>query len=184
MPLRNGKTNTTSTTALSTAGTTLQSMAKRGLPSSRTLLHNLLQSIWLVYYHLWQQQYGRRNPTRELKRPEQLCMAFYDLVFDHFATHRDIRFYADRLCITPNYLAMLVRQIGGESPKEAIDRLVVMEMKYMLRNTSLTAAQIALHLHFPDTSYMCRYFRKRTGLSLSDIRNGGDPASAHAPDTC
>jgi len=31
--------------------------------------------------------------------------------------------------------------------------------------------QMAVRLNFSDTSYMCRYFRKRTGMSISDYRN-------------
>lgn len=71
---------------------------------------------------------------------------------------------------SPNYLAIIVRQVCKESPKEAIDRQVVSEMKYLVKNTSLTAEQIALRLHFPDTSYVCRYFKKRTGMSISDYK--------------
>lgn len=136
------------------------------------ILKNVVHNIYLVYYNLWQQQYGEKKMEREQKRPEQLCMKFYNLVFDNFTSHRDIKFYADSLCITPNYLAMIVRQVGKESPKDAIDRQVILEMKYILANTTMTAGQMADHLHFADTSYMCRYFRKRTGMSISDYRNG------------
>ena len=75
-------------------------------------------------------------------------------------------------CVSPppNYLAIIVRQVCKESPKEAIDRLVVAEIKYMIRHTTLTAGQMAIRQHFPDTSYMCRYFRKRTGMSISEYR--------------
>lgn len=142
-----------------------------GSPYRREILKNTVHSICLVYYELWQRQYGNKKLERERKRPEQLAQRFYNLVFEHFSEQRDIGFYADRLCITSNYLAMIVRQICQETPKQAIDRLVVLEMKYILRNTSMTAAQMAQRLHFPDTSYMCRYFRKRTGMSLSEYRN-------------
>lgn len=62
-------------------------------------------------------------------------------------------------------------------------------MKYMIKNTLMTAEQMAIHLHFPDTSYMCRYFKKRTGLSISQFRKenniGTEPrndiAGIHGP---
>lgn len=140
------------------------------------ILKNVIHNVYLVYYNLWQQQYGDKKMERVLKRPEQLCMQFYTLVFDHCAEHRDIRFYADQLCITPNYLAMIVRQMSRESPKEAIARQVTLEMKHLLKNTAMTVEQIALQLHFPDTSYMCRYFKRHTGMSLSAYRNHPDTA--------
>lgn len=65
---------------------------------------------------------------------------------------------------------MATRQVCHETPKQAIDRQVTMEMKYLLKNTNMTAEQIADYLHFSDTSYMCRFFRRQTGLSLSEYR--------------
>lgn len=147
---------------------TYQSYA--GFSHQDKMIENLLHNIYLVFFNQWQQQYGNKQIERELKRPEQLCMKFYNLVFDHFLERRDTKFYADRLCITPNYLAMIVRQVCKESPKQAIDSLVIAEMKYMVKNTTLTAEQMAARLHFPDTSYMCRYFKKHTGVTVSEFR--------------
>lgn len=57
-----------------------------------------------------------------------------------------------------------------ETPKEAIDSQVVLKMKYILRSSSMTIKEIAGHTHIPNASYMCRFFRKHTGLSLSEYR--------------
>lgn len=60
-------------------------------------------------------------------------------------------------------------------------RLNIIEniVKYQLKNTTLTAEQIASALNFPDASYMHRYFKKHTGKSISQYRkdynrNGSD----------
>lgn len=65
---------------------------------------------------------------------------------------------------------MIMRRVCKESPKEAIDRQVILEIKHLLKNSTLTAAQIALRLHFPDPSYLSRYFRKHTGTSITAYR--------------
>lgn len=134
------------------------------------IVRGLVHSLCLVAYNLWQRQYGTRQPEPALKLAEELCMRFYNLVFDHFTLHRDVKFYADCLCVTPNHLATTVRRICRESPKEAINRQVLSEVKYLLRNTSMTAGQIAEHLHFPDASYLCRFFRRHAGASLGAFR--------------
>ena len=141
------------------------------LSSPFHILGNMLQNIILIFFNLWQQQYGGKGIKREMKHPERLCMQFYNLVFDHFREQRSIRYYADKLRITSNYLAMIVRQVCHETPKEAIVRQVLLEMKHQLVHTELTAEQMALRLHFADTSYMCRFFRKHTGMSVSKFRN-------------
>ena len=136
----------------------------------QNILSGLLHSFALDYYDKWKRYYGDR-PMEDNRNPaEVLCMKFYNLIFEHFREHRTTTYYAGKLCITSNYLAMITRQICGETPKQAIDRQVILEMKYVLHNTTMTAEQIALYLHFPDTSYMCRFFRKHTGRSLSEYR--------------
>lgn len=134
------------------------------------IIENVVKNIYLVYLNLWQQQYENADVKLDYNRPEQLCMKFYDLIFDHFKEHRDTRFYAEQLCISQNYLAMITRQVCNESPKDAINRMVVLELKYQIKNTTLTAEQIASALNFPDASYMHRYFKKHTGKSISQYR--------------
>lgn len=60
-----------------------------------------------------------------------------------------------------------------QSPKELIDRQTVMEIKAYLVNTDMSVKAIASELHFEDVSYMCRYFRRLTGMTPMDCRQGG-----------
>lgn len=131
---------------------------------------DLLHAFALSFYNKWLSQYGDRPPMNERSPAEELCVRFYNLVSDHFREKRSTEFYAGKLCISPSYLAMVTRQVCGETPKEAIDRQVVLEMKHTLRSTTMTMKEIADSLHFPDASYMCRFFRRHTGQSLSEYR--------------
>ncbi|MCR6506441.1 helix-turn-helix domain-containing protein [Bacteroides sp. KH365_2] len=56
------------------------------------------------------------------------------------------------------------------SPKEIIDRQIVMEIKRMLISTDLSAKEIADRFHFDSTSYMGRYFRRHTGMTPTEFR--------------
>lgn len=56
------------------------------------------------------------------------------------------------------------------SPKELIDRQTVTEIKTYLVNTDMSVKHIASELNFEDVSYMCRYFRRQTGMSPMDYR--------------
>lgn len=149
----------------------LQQVSNDHTDTYRTsILSDLLHAFALDYYSKWKQHYGNDQMKEDKSPAEAICMRFYHLVFDHCMEHHTTAYYADRLCITPNYLAMITRQICNETPKQAIDRQIILGMKYMLRNTTMTAEQIALRFHFPDASYMCRFFRKHTGHTLSGYR--------------
>lgn len=135
------------------------------------VLSSLLRGFILDYFSRWEIVYGKGAWERERKSADMICSKFYNLVMDNFREHHDTTYYADKLHITANYLAMLIRKICLESPKEAIDRQLVLEIKHLLRTTSLSIEQISHKLNFNNASYMCRFFRKRTGRSLSEFRN-------------
>ena len=65
------------------------------------LVHNGYQ--WLARHH-------REQPDAERpqNRPQELFERFLALVQKHYAEERSIRFYADRLCLTPKYLSNAV----------------------------------------------------------------------------
>ena len=54
-----------------------------------------------------------------------------------------------------------------------IDEAVILEIKLLLQNTGYSIQEIAYRLHFPDQSYLGRFFRKHTGLSPSRFRKKG-----------
>lgn len=160
------------------------------LPAEKPLL-----SMWLaqmrditrnspVYRHIMQRNHlqnlflriAERMPpdalaaTQKYSRKETLCWQFWELICRHSREHRDVQFYARQLNITPFYLSQLTKTFFNHSPKSLINRRVVPEIKTLLRYSTLTAEQIADKLHFNDPSYLCRYFRRETGVSLTAYR--------------
>lgn len=154
-----------------------------------------LLSMWLaqmrditrnspVYRHIMQRNHlqnlflriAERMPpdalaaTQKYSRKETLCWQFWELICRHSREHRDVQFYARQLNITPFYLSQLTKTFFNHSPKSLINRRVVPEIKTLLRYSTLTAEQIADKLHFNDPSYLCRYFRRETGVSLTAYR--------------
>lgn len=101
----------------------------------------------------------------------KIMTEFYKLLYLHCRETRDVQFYADKLCITTTYLYKLCRKILQSSPKEEIDKQTISEIKTYLANTDLSIKSIAGEMNFEDTSYMCRYFRRQTGMSPMDYRS-------------
>lgn len=96
---------------------------------------------------------------------------FIRLVEKHFVENRNIQFYADRLCITPNYLNKIVKQELGLSAKGYLNNKIVQEIKNLLDYTTLSVAEIADNLHFLSASYLVRYFKAQTGSTPVQYRN-------------
>lgn len=88
---------------------------------------------------------------------------FRQLVDEHFLSEIGVEFYADKLCVTSNYLNRLVRQSLGKSTKQYIQNRRVEEAKRLLRYTWLPIADIAEKLNFDTSSYFVRAFAKAEG---------------------
>lgn len=104
-------------------------------------------------------------------RSRRLIADFYKLLSRHCRQHRDVSFYADELCITTAYLYKICRKVLNSSPKAEIAQQTIFEIKTYLANTHLPIKRIAEELNFDDASYMCRYFRRITGISPADYRS-------------
>ncbi len=114
---------------------------------------------------------GGRAGENGKDRTVSLCHRFLGLVHEFAAQEHSVRFYADRLCITPRYLNKItVMHVDGLSPKKIIDDQLVAEIKVRLVNSSLSITQIAGELNFSDQTYMSSFFRRLTGRSPADYR--------------
>lgn len=137
-----------------------------------TILRNRLQNMLLECYDKYQRFSSHRQaPVDRMSRQAELFHRFAQLTREHCLRNRDVAFYADRLCISTRYLATVVRNIAHSSVKEFIDRAVVLEIKMLLQSSDLSVQEIAYRLHFPDQSYLGRYFKNHTGMSPTEYRN-------------
>lgn len=95
---------------------------------------------------------------------------FCRLLGENCRKEHGVRFYADRLCITPCYLSQITRRIFAVSPKELVDRQIVMEIKSLLISTEMSVKEIAEEYNFESSSYLGRYLRRHTGMTPSEFR--------------
>ncbi|MEG2947143.1 MAG: AraC family transcriptional regulator [Bacteroidales bacterium] len=97
----------------------------------------------------------------------------FGILIERFAIEQhNVAFYADKLNITPYYLSTITAEIMKESPKSLIDKKLIMEMKLYLRDTGDSLKMIADKTHFDDVSYMCRFFKRHTGMTMLQYRKG------------
>ncbi len=74
------------------------------------------------------------------------------------------------MCITPKYLSETVKQISKRTPNEWIDKYVTLEVRVQLKNTAKSIKEIAEDMHFPNQSFLGKYFKEHSGMSPSEYR--------------
>ncbi|MBR1394985.1 MAG: AraC family transcriptional regulator [Prevotella sp.] len=95
---------------------------------------------------------------------------FIRLLEEHFRSERRVGWYAGQLGISPKYLAEVVKLISKRTPNDWIDDYVVLELRVLLRNSSKTIKEITEMLHFPNQSFLGKYFKEHVGMSPSEYR--------------
>ena len=138
----------------------------------RTLIaKNLLRCCLLEIYDKSYRFFGRQQ-IEGSSRQDELFKKFMTLVHEHAAREREVTFYADKLCISTKYLTGICRHVSGAAAKVIIDRFAILEIKVLLQSTELSIQEISDRLHFPDQSYLGRYFKRHEGISPKEYRAG------------
>lgn len=145
--------------ALSAAITTRLGMGD-DVPTAIRNAHDFIHSQ--VVYAKKQEE----SPHRAI----DLYNAFISLVAEHYTEAHDVRFYADRLCITTRYLLQITDNVVGKSPKQIIADYLMSEAKSYLDTTRLTIQEIADKLGFSSQALFCKFFRTQEKTSPSDYR--------------
>lgn len=144
-----------------------------GLPQANDSL-KMLYNLFLLDLSAIQEHSIREH--RFPKRVEEIFLSFLGLLPQHFMEHHDIGFYASELCITTTYLSRIVRQVSdGRTVVDYINQLLLMEATFLLRQTTLSIAQIADRLHFADSTTFARFFQRMRGMNPRKYRSENYP---------
>lgn len=106
----------------------------------------------------------------EFSAAAKITRAFFELVKKNIYKSVNLAQYAEILNISPNHLNKCVKLQTGESAQTYIDRLKIIEIKYLLYQTELSISDIADKLGFYDISYFSRFFKKHEGVSPREFR--------------
>lgn len=97
---------------------------------------------------------------------------FIRLLSQHFKLERSVEWYSNEMCLTPKHLSEVVKQVSGKTAGQWITTMVIIEIKNLLKHTTLSIKEIAQDMNFPNQSFLGKYFKNVEGISPSDFRKG------------
>lgn len=103
-------------------------------------------------------------------RQDMIFRRFMTLLATDITTSREVKYYADKLCISPKYLTIVTRQMSSRSASDWITRSAILNAKAKLATTNLTVQQISDQLNFPNPSFFGQYFLRHTGMTPKEYR--------------
>lgn len=123
----------------------------------RALLYEALMLLNRIYFKLVIEEKSDNKDSSNL-----YVGKFIKLVYQNLKEQHSVRFYADELCITPNYLNEIITRAMRISAKQYIRGKMMDEAKRLLAYTDLSVSEIALELGYSTVSYFVRSFRQFT----------------------
>lgn len=123
------------------------------------LLLALTYRLCNIYSHFTADNPTARNPKTEV------YMKLLRLIQKHYMSERGVKFYAEKLCLSPKYLSTIVKELSGFTVQQLVFQAITKQAIFYLKNTEKSIKEISDLLHFANASDFGTFFKKQTGLS-------------------
>lgn len=139
--------------------------------------NDVILSSLELFLNYCNRYYGRQFITRSSYNKDVLSK-LESLLKDYFNTDKaehfgipSVKYCAEQLNFSPNYLSDLIKKESGKSVQEHIHYRLIEKAKTKLLNTTNSISEIANELGFEYPQYFSKIFKSKTGLSPVEYRN-------------
>lgn len=132
------------------------------------IIRNEVSNLYLELDNCRTKKHG--DGEVELSHAELLRERFREMLVEYCREHRDVAYYARKLCVTTDYLSRVIREFDGGSAMKWIATAVITEAKYLMREPGKTINEVAMEMNFPDPSTFGKFFKKHTGMGPREYK--------------
>ena len=92
------------------------------------------------------------------------------LISKHYHEERSVRFYAEKLCLSPKYLTQMVKSVSGCTVQQLVFKAITKRAIFLIMNTDKTIKEISDSLSFPNPSAFGKFCKEQVGMSPVNYR--------------
>ena len=126
-----------------------------------------MQIFLLEMWYIFEDELDRKKRSLQ---SGSLYEQFLQLVQEHCMRDREVRFYSDKLSITPKYLNFICKANTRITASEWIQRNAKERITILLQNKNLNISEIADEMDFSSRSFFTRYVKKLLGVTPKEYR--------------
>jgi AraC family transcriptional regulator, transcriptional activator of pobA len=101
-----------------------------------------------------------------------LLRKFKALLNKQFASEHQVSGYAEQMSVSADHLNKTIKGLTGFSAKDHIQNKLIVEAKRTLLFSDVSNKELAFELGFEEAAHFNNFFKKMTGLSPGEFRNG------------
>jgi len=139
--------------------------------SSQKIDYSIIEIRTILILKQFLNLYDKQYPKIITVKSNSILIKFEKLINEHFASQKNVSFYAQKLNITSNYLNILTKEAYNLKANEIIKSRIILEAKRLMVTTSLSMKQIGQELGFHDSGNFSNFFKYRTGINPKDFYN-------------
>ena len=114
--------------------------------------------------------YEQCSVSHDIGHKKGIYEIFLHHLYRNFRKERQIRFYADKLCLSPKYLTSIVKSVSGSSVQQLVFKAITKKAIFLVNNTDKSIKEISDYLNFPNASAFGTFFKKQVGMSPVNYR--------------
>ncbi|MDR2037658.1 MAG: AraC family transcriptional regulator [Bacteroidales bacterium] len=131
----------------------------------RRMVMNEIRCFYMEAGNIIVNSLASAEKEQNLHDNDLLFFKFIQLLQDSNNERKTVAFYADKLCLTPDYFAKIIKNYTGRNVTDWINEALLRQAKLYLRDPGMTIQQTADMLNFSDQSAFGNFFKKQTGMS-------------------
>ncbi|MCL2246498.1 MAG: AraC family transcriptional regulator [Lentimicrobiaceae bacterium] len=141
--------------------------------TNHTYRLQIIQSYFqITFYNIYHLIVARQNVPEKVNQDNNVILyeRYIKMVEEHYRKEHSVKFYADKICLTPKYLSSVIYGVSRKHASDWIHEYIVLEAKALLKSTTMNTKNISEILHFCTPSHFGRFFKRYTGLTPNEYK--------------
>lgn len=139
---------------------------------SKRLIARNIQLLLDYCMRFYERQFETRSTSNRdvLTRFESLLDNYFQSDAPQTTGLPSVRYFADKICLSPNYFGDLIKKETGKTPQEYIRQKMIDKAKELIAGTDMAIGQIAYELGFQYSQHFNRVFKRSVGYTPNEYR--------------
>lgn len=140
---------------------------------SKRLISNNIELLLNYCLRFYDRQFITRSEANKdiLVRFESLLNDYFNSDLAQISGLPTVRYFADKLHLSPNYFGDLIRKETGRSAQDHIQMKLIDIAKERIFDTGKTISEVAYELGFRHPQHFSRMFKNETGMTPVEYRS-------------
>ncbi len=137
---------------------------------NKEVIQSVIRSILFDYLEIMMEAVPQVEETSVVGQHKVLFKRFLELLTTRHVKHQLVDTYAQELCVSPNYLTKVCKEVTGKTALQWIREYTEADIRYYLLNSDMSVKEICDDLGFPNLSFFGKYCRRAFGMSPNEFR--------------